>query len=78
MPQPSPGTKPLARRSNGAISVGDRAPAFAKPTSSKGSRMISTPPAMARSRSPSASRLHADEIATSDEAHAPSTAKAPP
>ena len=51
---------------------------MARPTRSSGSRLTSTPPAIATSSSPLTRAEHADAIAVSEDAPPVSTAKPPP
>src|SRR5260370_4062442 len=78
MPQPSPGQKPFELRSYTFISLVDSAPVLAKPITSNGSMLRSTPPARATSICPATSELHAVETDSNEEEHAPSTVKPPP
>src|SRR5262249_54195255 len=77
-PQPSPGQKPCECWSYTRISPAARAAFLAKPTSSNGSRLRSTPPARATSRSPAARPEQAVDTASKEEAQAPSTVYPPP
>src|SRR3990172_9694367 len=70
--------KPLARRSYTLISPLVSAFVLAKPTSSNVSRLISTPPASARSRVQFEKPVAAVATAMRDEEQAPSTVYPPP
>ena len=73
MPQPSPGRKPAEFLSYTRIGPDVNAPVRAKPTISKGSRLMSTPPAIAMSSRPEAKASQAVLTASNDEEQAPST-----
>ena len=75
MPQPSPGQNPLESRSYTRISPEASAQVLAKPITSNGSMLRSTPPAMATSSWPDASALAAVATDSSEDEQAPSTVK---
>ncbi len=77
-PAPSAGQKPSERASNTLISSDAKAPTRENPTSSNGSRLRSTAPTTTASARPEDSTSAASTMATSDDAQAASTVKAPP